>query len=350
MKTIKKITVIAAGLLSLYSAVAFAQTTVNGNNNLTIVLPPPPQAFQYQLPAPPPLTTIVDIIRNFFIPPVCPVPLPQCNVSLKDVSDPSNNFTLSAVCTGGLAPCTLYETKSPPKPISVFQGNFTANLNLDEIGAPAVTYTIKDKHNQVCNWVIAHAFVPGTPPPGQSIALDESGYRFFANADSVTPGSPLAGLNTAPSMVKNSTFRARILVQVTNQALALNGQSFKLQFGTKVSTCSAIGSWTDVASGSGAIRYNNNATPADGDPLGVTANDPTHDTDTIVNQTYEEANNFINSQGAVPAGQDGHWDFSLTHFFSGTSFSNTTYCLRIVKADGTTLDSYSQYPELNVTN
>ena len=70
---------------------------------------------------------------------------------------------------------------------------------------------------------------------------------------------------------------------------------------------------------------------------------PPHGADTIVNQDYEEANTFTNSVAAIPAGQDGHWDFALV---DNSAPEATTYCLRAVKADGTLLDTYTVIPEL----
>ena len=79
---------------------------------------------------------------------------------------------------------------------------------------------------------------------------------------------------------------------------------------------------------------------------GNTANDPTHSSDTIVNQDYEEANNFTNSVAAIPAGQDGKWDFALVDH---SATEATTYCLRVVKSDGTVLDTYTVIPELTTS-
>ncbi|MGC8776163.1 MAG: hypothetical protein ACP5QN_02545, partial [Minisyncoccia bacterium] len=65
------------------------------------------------------------------------------------------------------------------------------------------------------------------------------------------------------------------------------------------------------------------------------------------NQTYEELNNFTNSVAAIPSGQDGKWDFSLKD--NGAS-ANTAYCLRIVKSDGTVLDTYNVIPQITTAS
>ena len=93
--------------------------------------------------------------------------------------------------------------------------------------------------------------------------------------------------------------------------------------------------------GTTAIVYNNNS-PADGAALTANAQDPDHSVLTRVNQTYEEANNFTNSQVAVGVGEDGKWDFSIVDFSAADS---TTYCLRVVESGGTVLTTYTVVPE-----
>ena len=90
------------------------------------------------------------------------------------------------------------------------------------------------------------------------------------------------------------------------------------------------------------IAYNN-ATPADGAALTANANDPTDGGRTIVNQDYEELNNFTNTEATIASGQDGKWDFALV---DNGALSNTDYCFRIVKADGSTLNTYTVIPQI----
>ncbi len=101
--------------------------------------------------------------------------------------------------------------------------------------------------------------------------------------------------------------------------------------------------YADVSATSGAIRFYDNPAPRDNDALVASTNDPTHGADTIVSQSYEEANNVTNSVASIPAGQDGQWDFALVDHSAPES---TTYCLRVVKSDGTVLDTYTVIPEV----
>lgn len=61
----------------------------------------------------------------------------------------------------------------------------------------------------------------------------------------------------------------------------------------------------DVVTGSGAIRFYDNPTPADGDDLTANTNDPAHSGHTVVAQHDEEANNFTNSVAGLSVNQDG---------------------------------------------
>ena len=123
-------------------------------------------------------------------------------------------------------------------------------------------------------------------------------------------GSVRAALNaSATAPTQGTPFRLRLAVHVGGNDLAASGQSFKLQFagkggGSCASPTGTPGSYTDV-SGTTAIKFYDNPAPADGATLSTSANDPTHGSDVIRAQTYEEANNFTNSTSSITMGQDG---------------------------------------------
>ncbi len=186
--------------------------------------------------------------------------------------------------------------------------------------------------------------------PIAPLTFNQSAYRFFNNSDSTDVGTPLAVQNTEATLGStNAAFRLRILLHVGVSDLFTSEQSFKLQFAQQSGTCDTGFSgetYADVTT-STVIAYNDNATPDDGDNLTTNTNDPTHDVDTIVNQTYEELNNFTNSVAAINSGQDGKWDFSLK---DNNAPAETTYCLRVVKSDGTVLDTYTVIPQVTTAS
>jgi hypothetical protein len=183
---------------------------------------------------------------------------------------------------------------------------------------------------------------------GPSPTFNQSAYRFFNNLDSTDVGTPLADQNTAATLTSaGQAFRLRLLLHVGSGKLILNGQSFKLQFAQRgadglCDTAFSGETYTDVTTTT-VIAFNDNPTPTDGSALTATTSDPTHGADTIVNQTYEELNPFTNSVAAISSGQDGKWDFSLK---DNGAPESTTYCFRVVKADGTPLETYSVIPQI----
>lgn len=173
----------------------------------------------------------------------------------------------------------------------------------------------------------------------------QAAYRVFGNADSTNVGSALAAQDTAATLASaGDAFRLRMLLHI-DEGADQSGHTFKLQFAAKSGTCDTSfsgESYTDVTSGT-AIAFNDNATPSDGAALTANGSDPTHSGHTVVNQTYEEANNLTNSQAYVPDNQDAKWDFAL---IDNGAPADTAYCFRIVESDGTVLNTYSVIPEV----
>ncbi len=195
------------------------------------------------------------------------------------------------------------------------------------------------------NGLIVITYVPAV--------FSQSAYRFFNNTNSTVVGAPFTTQNTTTTIPYNSQFRLRILIHVADAPLGTSGRDFKLQFvdmGT--GTCAAPSggspsSYTDVTSTT-AIAYFNNPTPVDGDALTSTTTDPTHSGHSLVNQTYEEANNFTNSQSQIdPDSYDGLWDFSLDDY---NAEIGKTYCFRAVEANSKLLSSYNIYPAVTFIN
>jgi hypothetical protein len=180
-------------------------------------------------------------------------------------------------------------------------------------------------------------------------STNQSAYRFYKNINSTDVGAPLALQNTiAPSPKQGRTFRLRILISVTDADLDVGNKSFKLQYATRSGTCDNAFSgetYVDVTTSSGDIRYADNSSPSDGANATANVNDPDIG-NTVITQTYEEANN-VTSTSSIADGEDGMWDFSLVDFSAPAS---TSYCLRVVFSDGSTLDNYDQIASLITDN
>lgn len=180
--------------------------------------------------------------------------------------------------------------------------------------------------------------------------FEQSAYRFFENIDSTDVGTALETQDTPATLaVAGDAFRLRQLINVSDNQLRQNETDFKLQFAERSGTCDPTftgETYADVTA-STVIAFNDNATPADGDNLTANANDPINGANIIVNQDYEELNNFTTSVSAIAEGQDGKWDFSL---IDNGATANTSYCFRMVESDNTLLDTYSVIPEITIPN
>jgi Calx-beta domain len=177
-------------------------------------------------------------------------------------------------------------------------------------------------------------------------------FRYYLNQDSHLRGGPIALKNVPISLPgQNSPVRLRQLLYVdpSGAPIGLSGENFKLQVSPKVGTCdtSFVGeTYADLSPSSGAIRYYDNPTPADGTNITWVVGDPKDgsggDPDPLP-QTYEESNNFTNGQSLIPTGYEALWDFPIQDF---SAPSDTSYCIRVVKSDGSLLNSYTQVAEL----
>ena len=174
-----------------------------------------------------------------------------------------------------------------------------------------------------------------------SEVLNQLDYRWFTNADSESPGAALATETTAlTGAVEGTPYHLRMNVDVTVITLGA-GEIFKLQFAT-----STGGPWTDVgALGSGEVwRGFDNATPADGATLG-SALLPTSFNN--ARQTYEEANNSAPTPNDMLKDEASEWAWVVQ---PNATLANTTYYFRMIRASGTPLETYTNYPTVTMGN
>lgn len=164
--------------------------------------------------------------------------------------------------------------------------------------------------------------------------LTLSGFRLFANSNSLDVGSALAALNTAASLnAAGDAFRLRTLIHVATSSLAQGRQNFTLQFagkgaGSCASPSGTPSTYTDVTHSS-LIAFNRNLLAREGFQMTTNANDPTDGGDIISTQIYTAWVNFSNSLSSILFGRDGKWDISLKDN-GGTA--SAAYCLRVAKS------------------
>ncbi len=178
----------------------------------------------------------------------------------------------------------------------------------------------------------------------------QSAYRFFENIDSATATTPMVAQDTAATLsAAGDAFRLKMLLHYDGPDFPANGETWKLQFAEKSGTCDtgfSGESYSDVTAAT-VIAYKDNSTPADGNNTGADGDDPTHSGHTIVNENYEESNNFANAGSYIPDGADAKWDFSLK---DNGATASTAYCFRVLTSGGSQLNTYSVIPQITTAS
>ncbi len=151
-------------------------------------------------------------------------------------------------------------------------------------------------------------------------------------------------VSTQPPIPGN-VLRLRMTFNVTNATATALSQAFKLQYVAADSgTCASALMWTDVgAIGAGGALWRgyNNAGVTDGANLSSLLL-----TNSNVGESYTEQNNSSSTPTEIPLLQTGEWDWVIQ---DNLATEGTNYCFRMVKSDGTPLDTYTDYPEA-ITN
>ncbi len=191
--------------------------------------------------------------------------------------------------------------------------------------------------------------------PVAEISYRQNYYRFYVDNDALTPSDPWPvgatdlGENTSITgaddpLGEGERVRIRMSVLVNNASLPASTKSFKLQYGRRDTSCSAISAWSDVgAPGGGEIWRGYNATPADGTEVASTS--------LLISVsdragTYEESNPSAVNPWSADIGQDIEYDWVVEQ---NGAVQRSDYCFRMVNSDDSPLTSYNQYPTLRTT-
>src|SRR3989344_495859 len=180
--------------------------------------------------------------------------------------------------------------------------------------------------------------------------FEQSAHKFFSNTNSAAVGKVYAATNASSAIpMAGGAFRLRVLLHVGGDGIDIGGQYFKLQVATSTPGGCDTGfsgeTYVDVATSTGDIRFYDNTSATDGVVLTSTSTDPTHSTDTIVNESYTQSNPFTNNIAKIFGGQDGKWDFALQNF---SAASSSIFCFRVVENDNSLFSTYSFVPEASI--
>lgn len=207
----------------------------------------------------------------------------------------------------------------------------TANYNYR---AEVVEWPVADlvvRQNYFRHYVDNNALLPTDPWPAGATDLGEN--QAIGSTD-----EPLAD---------GENIRVRLSLRIANASMPAGYATFKLQYGVRDTSCSAISTWNDVGSAaSSTIWRSYNATSvADGAAL---SGNPPASGDVILSVSdragrYSESNPTVQNPFAIYNGEDAEFDWNIQQ--NGAT-QRTTYCFRMVYSDGTTLDSYLYYPQI----
>jgi hypothetical protein len=260
------------------------------------------------------------------------------DITLDDLTNASIFANNRAAGTG-----TLY-----PRPIAGFRIASTTHFEIWR----SDTGTQIDYRVEIVQW------------PTAGLALQQNDYRFYVDNNALDPTDPWPvgaadlGENTVLTgsdepLGDAEHIRIRMTATIFNATLPENTLSNKLQFGERVTTCSAIGeiNWIDIGNAtSSAIWRGYNASgvadgatlstdPPTGGELNITASD--------VGGTYEETNNSAINPYTVEEGEDIEYDW---HVQQNGADAETFYCFRMVDSSGAVLGAYIDYPQLRTSS
>ncbi len=198
--------------------------------------------------------------------------------------------------------------------------------------------------------------------PVADLAIRQNYYRFYTGNNQLTPDDAWpAGLEDLGENTSITEFddppgvgeilRLRMTLRAKNANWPADFYAFKLQYAERVSTCTAIGSWTDVGqAGSGEIWRGYAATgTTDGTVL---SGDPPTPGDLLISVSdvagsLEHQNQSATNTYIAFDGEDVEYDWYLEH--NGAA-ADTVYCFRVVESDGSALSGYLQYPQLRTAD
>ncbi len=298
---------------------------------------------------------------------------PTCSQTTADFREcPSNYFldldpthTELTPAAGTFLAGFMLSNSNPTPTLSINTNQYSElewNIQATDAATEGQTYYFRMTDSGVS--IGTYSVYPQINVIAASSTFTQNYYRWYVNANALKPTDPWPvggtdlGENTAITVSdappKNGdTIRLRMSALVGTEPLATSTAAFKLQYGVRATSCSAIASssWNDVGafSSSTAWRGFNNASVTDGTAL--SGNPPTAG-DLVLSVSdragrYTEENPTGQNPYRVGIGEDVEYDWVLQ---DNATSSAASYCFRMVQSDGTALDSYTYYPTLTTAS
>ncbi|RME60679.1 hypothetical protein D6779_01750 [Candidatus Parcubacteria bacterium] len=166
-----------------------------------------------------------------------------------------------------------------------------------------------------------------------TLSLSQNAYRWYENANALTPTTPLADESTATSTpVSGTVVRLRMNLRASGLPLSA-GAEFKLQYSQSTSS-----GWADVGTSTPWTFFDNSGV-ADGQVIVTTVLSSSD-----VGESYAESNPTAVSPNEIGKNQEGEWDWVL---LNSSAARTSSWYFRMVYASGTLLDAYTSYPSFS---
>ncbi|MCR4286191.1 MAG: hypothetical protein NUW00_04825, partial [Candidatus Kaiserbacteria bacterium] len=171
------------------------------------------------------------------------------------------------------------------------------------------------------------------------------------NGSEVVATSMTGGVEDMPITNIAQTTPVRLRVQVSNEgAITSASRALTLEYGTKITNCSAIGSWTNVADTGGAFDLYNSVNLTDGNnttDIAVGAGGVTNENTTFLtpNSAVKDTSGSVAST-TITSSQFIETEYSLQQTIDAGY--DTSYCFRVSTTE-VPLNEYVSYAELTTS-
>jgi hypothetical protein len=196
--------------------------------------------------------------------------------------------------------------------------------------------------------------------PVADLSVRQNYYRFYVDNNALTPTDPWPtgfadlGENTSLTIADEplgtgDRLRVRMTLRVTNANVPAGFMSFKLQYGLRSSTCSAIssGNWFAVGQTSSSTVWRGFAATGTSDGTSLSTN-PADPGDLLISVadiagSLEHENISVANPYPANDGENIEYDWYIEH---NGAIPQSTYCFRLVRSDDTPLEGYNFYPQI----
>lgn len=231
---------------------------------------------------------------------------------------------------------------------------------MDLLFSPIATTTLKITINNPSTDISVSSGVAAAPNTSQSMVSSSSVYTNALtqvyyhwrndNGTEVGASSATGGLENTALLNVAQTLPYRLRIEVSNKGGTTTGPyQYRLEYGKKVSTCSAVGTWTDVGASLGewSMATSSQLTDAaDTTNIATSTGGVSNDTGSFLtpNGGQEEA---TSQTGNITLTVSQYVELEYAVKARASSTEGATYCFKVTNA-GTALPVYTVYPEATI--